>query len=95
MGPSQMWNGCPLVAILNLPGQPYQTAPFLLTFSSALLGGRNVNDPACHELSMEAAFVIGMLHSFSCREGDGKLVQEGAVGKTSAGGASCLLLGEP
>ena len=45
VGPSQSWKGCPFVAILNLPGQPSQSAPFLLTFSSALIGGRSVTDP--------------------------------------------------
>ena len=40
MGPAQLWKGCPFVAILNVPGLPAQSAPFLLTFSSALIGGR-------------------------------------------------------
>ena len=43
---AQSWKGCPFVAILNLPGQPPQSAPFLLTFSSSLTGGRSVADPS-------------------------------------------------
>ena len=39
MGPAQLWKGRPFVAMLNLPGQPAQSAPFLRTFSSALIGG--------------------------------------------------------
>ena len=39
MGPAQLWKGCPFVAILNLPGQPPQSAPFLLAFPSTLIGG--------------------------------------------------------
>ena len=74
MGPSQLWKGYPFVAILNLPGQPSQSVPFLLTLSSALIGWRSVTDPSHQELSMGAAFVIGMPQRFSCREGDGKLV---------------------
>ena len=49
MGPSHLWKGCPFVAILNSPGQPSQSAPFLLTFSSALIGGRIVTDPSHQE----------------------------------------------
>ena len=30
IGPAQLWKGCPFVAILNLPGQPAHSAPFLL-----------------------------------------------------------------
>ena len=32
VGPSQLWKGCPFVAMLNLLGHPLQTTPFLLTF---------------------------------------------------------------
>ena len=81
MGPAQLWKGCPFVAILNLPGQPAQGAPFLLTFSSALIGGQTVTDPSHQELAMGAAFVIGMPQRFVCREGDGMLVWEGAGGQ--------------
>ena len=59
MVPSQLWNGCPFVEILNLPGRPSQSAPFLL------IGGRSVTHPSCWELSTGAAFVIGMLPRFS------------------------------
>ena len=51
MGPAQLWKGCPFVAILNRPGQPAQSAPFLLTFSSALIGGQTVTDPSHQELA--------------------------------------------
>ena len=81
MGPAQLWKGCPFVAILNPPRQPPQSAPFLLTFSSALIGGWSVTDPSHQELATGAAFVIGMPQRFFCREGDGMLVWEGAVGK--------------
>ena len=80
MGRAQFRKGCPFVAILNLPGQPPQSAPFLLTFSSALIGGRSVPHPSHQELAMGAAFVIGMPQRFVCREGDGMLVWEGAGG---------------
>ena len=46
IGPSPSWKGCPFVAILNYPGQPMRSVPFLLTFSSALLGGSSVTDPS-------------------------------------------------
>ena len=46
MGPAQLWKCCPFVAILYLPRQPAQSAPFLLTFSSAPIGGRNVTNPS-------------------------------------------------
>ena len=81
MGPAQLWKGCPFVAILNLPGLPAQSAPFLLTFSSALIGGQTVTNPSHQELATGAAFVIGMPQRFVCREGDGMLVWEGAGGK--------------
>ena len=81
MGPAQLWKGCPFVAILNLPVQPAQSAPFLLTFTSALIGGQTVTDPSHQELATGAAFVIGMPQRFVCREGDGMLVWEGAGGK--------------
>ena len=81
MGPSHLWKGCPFLAILNLPGQPSQSAPFLLTFSSALIGGRSVTDPSHRALATGVAFVIRMQQRFSSREGDGKLAWEGAVGK--------------
>ena len=81
LGPAQLWKGCPFVAILNLPGQPAQSAPFLLTFSSALIGGQTVTDPSHQELATGAAFVIGMPQRFVCREGDGMLVWDGAGGK--------------
>ena len=32
LGPAQLWKGCPFVAILNLPGQPAQRAPFAHLF---------------------------------------------------------------
>ena len=72
MGPSQLWKGCLFVAILNLPGKPVHSAPFLLTFPSTLLVGSNLLPPSHQELSTRAAFVIGMPQIFSCR--DGKLV---------------------
>ena len=81
MGPAQLWKGGPFVAILNVLGQPAQSAPFLLTFSSALIGGRTVTDPSHRELATGAAFVIGMPQRFVCREGDGMPVWEGAGGK--------------
>ena len=81
MGPAQLWKCCPFVAILNLPGQPPQSAPFLLTFSVALIGGRSVTDPSHQDLSTGAAFVIGMPQRFFCREGHGMLIWEGAAGK--------------
>ena len=81
MGPAELLKGCPFVAILNLPGQPPQSAPFLLTLSFAPIGGPSVTDPSHQEPSTGAAFVIGMPERFSCREGDGMLVWEGAVGK--------------
>ena len=90
LGPAQLWKGCPFVAILNVPGQPPQSAPFLLAFSSALIGGRSVADSSQQELATGAAFVIGMPHRFVCREGDGMLVWEGAGGGgTDAGGIYC------
>ena len=46
VGPSELWKNCPFVAILNLPGQPPQNAPFLLTFSSALIGVSGVANPS-------------------------------------------------
>ena len=81
MGPSQLWNGWPFVAIWNVPGQPSQSAPFLLSFSSALIVGRDVTHPSRPELSTGAAFLIGLPHMFSCREGDDKLAWEGEVEK--------------
>ena len=81
MRPAQLWKGCPFVAILNSPGQPAHSAPFLLTFSFALIGGRTVTDPSHQELATGAAFVIGMPQRFVCKEGDGILVWEGAGGK--------------
>ena len=80
MGSAQLWKGGPFVAILNLPGQPAQSAPFLLTFSSALIGGQTVTDPSHQELATGAAFVIGMPQRFVCKEGDWMLVWEGAGG---------------
>ena len=74
MGPAHLWKGCPFVAI-------WQSAPFLLSFSSALMGGRSVTDPSHQELATGAAFMIGMPQRFVCREGDGVLVWEGAGGK--------------
>ena len=71
MSPAELWKGCPFVAILNLPGQPAQSAPFLLTFSSALIGGRTVTDPSHQELATGAAFVIGMPQRFVCGGGGG------------------------
>ena len=59
-GPPQLWTGCMFVAILTMPEQPPQSAPFLLTFSCALIGGRNVSDPSHEELSTGAEFVIGI-----------------------------------
>ena len=55
--------------------------PFCSRFPLHSLGGRSVTDPSHEELSTGAAFVIGMPQRFSCREGDGMLVWEGAVGK--------------
>ena len=78
---AQLWKGCPFVAILNLPRRPSQSAPFLLTFSFALTGGRSVIDPCHQELSTGEVFVIGMPQRFSYRERDGKLAWEGAVEK--------------
>ena len=79
MGPSELWKGYPFVATLNLPWQPLQSAPFLRTFSSALLRGGSVTDRSHQELSTGPSFPIGMPQSFSCREGDGTLVWQGAV----------------
>ena len=56
LGPAQLWKGCPFVAILNIPGQPAQSAPFLPTFSSALIGGQTVTDPSHQELATGALF---------------------------------------
>ena len=69
MGPAQLWKGCPFVGILNLPRQPPQGAPFLLTFCFALIGGRSVTDPCHQELATGAAFVIGMPQSFFLQGG--------------------------
>ena len=71
MGPSHLQKGCPFVPIFNLPGQPPEIAPFLLTFSSALTRGRTIIGPSHRERSTGAAFVIGMPHRFSCREATG------------------------
>ena len=81
MGPAHLWKGSPFVAILNLPGQPAQSAPFLLTVSCALIWGRTGTHPSHQELATGAAFVIGMPERFVCREGDGMQVWEGAGGK--------------
>ena len=81
IGPAQLWKGCPFLAILNLPGQPAQSAPFLLTFSSALIGGQTFTETYHRELATGAALVIGMPQRFVCGEGDGMLVWEGAGGK--------------
>ena len=81
MGPAQLWKRCPFVAILNLPGQAPQSAPLLLSFSSALIGGRGVANPSHREFVTGAVFVIGMPQRFVCTEGDGMLVWEGAGGK--------------
>ena len=81
MGPAQLCKGYLFVAILNLPGQPRQSAPFLLMFGSAVIGGRSVTDPSHQELGTGAAFAIPTPQRFFCREGDGIRVWEGAVDK--------------
>ena len=75
IGPAQLLERCPFVVILNLPGQPPQSAPCLLSFSSALIGGRSLAHPSHQELTTGAAFVIGMPQRLVCREGDGMLVR--------------------
>ena len=65
MNLAQLWKACLFVAILNVQGEPPQSAPFLLTFSFALIGGRSVNNPSHQELSMGTAFVVRMPQRFS------------------------------
>ena len=50
-------------------------------FSPTLIEGRRVSDHSHQELSMGAAFVIGMPQRFPHKQGDGKLAWEGAAGK--------------
>ena len=51
VGPSQLRKGCPFVAIFNYSQQRLHSAPFLVTFSSALIEGSSVIDPFHHKLS--------------------------------------------
>ena len=60
MGLSQLRKGCSSLAILHLPGQPPQSARFLMTFSSALIGGSRVANQSHQELTKGAVYVIGM-----------------------------------
>ena len=73
------------------------SAPFLLTFSPARIGGRTVTHPSHQELATGAAFVIQVPQRFVCSDGDGMLVWEGAGGETDAGMgrlcAACLVVG--
>ena len=55
VGLAQSWKGCLFVANYIPPGQPPQSAPFLLTFSFAMIGGRSGTDPSHQELSTGAA----------------------------------------
>ena len=89
MGSPQLWKGCPFVAMLNVPGQPSQSARFLFAFSSAIIGGRSVIDPSHQELATGAVFVIGMPQRLACKEGDGKLPRAGAAGNLVEVGAAC------
>ena len=90
MGPSQLWEGCPFVAILNVPRQPSQSASFLLTFSSAIIGKRSVTDPS-RQLSTGAAFVLGMPHR---HRGGWEIGMGRGGGKIGAGAICYLKVGE-
>ena len=75
VSPAQFWKGRPFVSILKLPRKRAQSVPFLLTFSSPLLGGGDSLTDSSHQvLSTWAAFVVGMPKSCTLREGDIKLV---------------------
>ena len=90
MGPSQLWTDCPFVAVLNLRGQPSQSAPFLLTFSSALIGGRSVTNPSHHEIS-KGGGVCDRDAAGIFLQGAGLEVGMGrGSGKIGAGGICCL-----
>ena len=72
---ARLWQFC------TCQGNHHKMRRFRSPFPLHPLGGRRAADPSHQELATGAAFVIGTPQSFCCREGDGMLVWEGAVGK--------------